>query len=218
MDPLTALLIAGGGAVVYKQVTDKNGNTSIVPQSVGTADDAEKRRRLPLASVRAPGLTRIATPGTAVYDPVATTTKSQSWYSPKGIIQSIPSEVENEVLKRAKAEYEKLSSEAKKAACKKLKESFPDSDQIQGLDCNASFDKVYQVCVAALGASAAAAATGVCGPPCGALALMATTYLGVKVEDWVNDAYSKIEGYTDDVKDWAEDKYDDVVDFIGDYF
>jgi hypothetical protein len=113
------------------------------------------------------------------------------------------SDLEQKILAKAKSEWDKLSKEAKAAACKKLKAAYPNNTQIQNIDCSAgNFQAILQATAGAAGTAAcvASGAGAAVSPLCGAAAAFIAGYVGPKLEEWTKDAYNK-------VGEWAEDGY-----------
>lgn len=98
---------------------------------------------------------------------------------------------------RAKAEYDKLSCDAKKAGAKALIKAYPTIK----LDPEKACDNTYEQIAAAAGATIAGGACAVV-PGIGTLAsplcAIAGAYLGVKVEKWVSEEWDDAKGAVGD--------------------
>lgn len=166
MNPaLLGVLIAGGVVVVTDDETARVAPVP-TPRTGTTRIGAFISTRQSLAPGSASG-----TP--LVWAPSATT-------MPNGM------DADSESLIRAQLEkeYETLSGDAKRAACERLKDQFPDDSNVQALDCaNADFQKVLNVVGAAVG-------TALCGPGCGALGIIAAEYFGEDINALWNDLTS----------------------------
>ncbi len=182
MDPVLGLALAGG-AVALAVKSGPNAVTSPAPGKSGAS-------KVPLAVslIRAKSQT-----ATGVKNP--TTAGRASTFLNTRTGGSYPTDIEAAVVKKAKAEFDKLSAAAKKAACQDLKASFPNDPGIAKLDCNApSYDQVMKA-IAAAGATAACAATGagaVVSPLCGLAGAWIAGWAGPKVKEWAEDAYDAV--------------------------
>jgi hypothetical protein len=128
----------------------------------------------------------------------------------------VPREIADKALARAKEELEKLDDKAREVVCKKLKEQYPDNQQIQAIDCSAS--STEQIVSAALVVAGAAAGTAICGPVCGTAGGMiggaiAAAY-GKDIAEFLDDGWDSVEGYAEDALDGISDGYDYVVDIF----
>jgi hypothetical protein len=184
------LLIAGGTVVGAKLLGDKaappaasKATGTATPQGATSLRDYYKSKTF--TSANGSGIK--AAPSVA----------PASSYLQQNPTTSTTKDVASKLEAEAKAAWSKLSGDAKKAACQKLKAEYPNSPEIQALNCNAP---VFQAMVAAAGA---AVGTAACGPACGALGVVAASYVGPKVEEWAKDAYEQ-------GKDWAEDAWDSI--------
>lgn len=177
MNPLFTGVLAAGG--VYVATSD---------EASGGAGGSKPRVPDPK-----PGTTRFSSwsfrsatyaPGTGVGDipnlsavMSSPLIRAQNTSSPNGL----SAEAELAIKDKLRAEYEKLSGEAKRAACERLKDQFPDDSNVQALNCaDATFQQVLNVVGAAIG-------TAVCGPACGALGVIAAQYFGEDINELWND-------------------------------
>lgn len=183
MNPaLLGVLVAGGVVLVEDEPkvtprvpTPKPGTGTVTPDP--TAPRSYAGIRLAAKPTQyAPGTGVGSIPNSTV------TTKPPLVYaSPATTASGMDAETEAAIRARLEEEYNALSGEAKRAACERLKDQFPDDSNVQALDCaNADFQKVLNVVGAAIG-------TAVCGPACGALGVLAAQYFGEDINQLWND-------------------------------
>lgn len=125
-------------------------------------------------------------------------------------------EIRDKVLARVKKEYDALTGAAKEKVCKELKAQWPDSNQIQSLDCKAgNWENLF---AAAGSVAGAAGGSALCGPPCayvgGVLGGAVGKVIGKEVGEFFEDAYDEIESVVGDAYDAAADVVDDLLDAV----
>ncbi len=124
-----------------------------------------------------------------------------------------------EVEAKAKAEYDKMSCEAKAAAGKVLAAKYG-----VVVDCNTTWADVLRITAAAMaaaGAGAACAATGI-GTTVAGWCAAAGAYLGTAFAEWANEyivgAADWLEEQWDDAKSWSEETAGAAYDEIDSWF
>lgn len=180
-DPIIALALAGGAVLAYRATEH--------------GDEPVKAKGLP--TVTSSGITAAVASLKDQMSKVALVVKPQSTFQAEKKGSSVPAAAEKAMLDKAKAEWSKLSADAKAKACESLKKANPGSSAIQALDCSKSnFDNVMKACAAA-GGTAACAASGagvVVSPLCGIAAGWIAGWAGPKFKEWASDAYSGLKG------------------------
>ena len=114
-----------------------------------------------------------------------------------------------EAEKRAKEEYNRLSSEAKRRGAAAV-----NAELGTNLTGDESFEEASAMIGAAVGGAAAAAGCAAIGAAavasqCAVLGAIAGNYLGKKLGAWLDETW-------DDVEDWAGDAYDEAKEWVGD--
>lgn len=204
MDPVTTIVLAGGGLFVASKALERPTVTASAVKGASPIGKVVSH----LAAVQG----RAAAPSSAgVKNPYVA--PRASTYLNSVPVGTHPTEHDSKVMAKAKAEFEKLSNEAKTAACKKLKATYPNSAQVQALDCGAPvFQNIIKAAAAAAGTAGciaisplSAGATAAVSPLCGAVAAWITGWAGPKLEQWSKDIYGKVEEFADDAVDVAGD-------------
>lgn len=205
------LVAAAGGAYLLATKDDgapaaTSGGTSKVAPAV--ASGATRVKTGSFALKVSQGISRAA-PAGVVKNPAVTSSASTYANALKSRALSVlgpgqPKELEDKLVAKAKSEYDKLSDDAKKAGCAKLKAQFPNNAAIQAINCDNPSSISFN---AVLTATATAVATAYCGPACGALAAVVTAYIGPKLSEWAEDAWDEI---SSGVGDAASSVYDAV--------
>ena len=212
MDPVLAIALAGGSVVAVKTI----GGEKVAPKATTKPSGAAASKvafKLKLSTTAA------SHPGAAgVKNPYVTARPSSFNDTRKGGSQ--PSEAEQAVTKEAKAAFDKLSSDAKKAACAKLKAAYPNEPSIQAIPCGGGYD-AYMKAIAAAGGTAACAATGagaVVSPLCGIAASWIASWAGPKFKEWGADAYNAGKEALGDVGSGIKSVGSSIVGGIGSLF
>ena len=187
MNELALFLAAGGAGAVAIASTSHKSSPAKRAQPAGTPRSVRARLIAPTAIVNS---------GTAgIYDPVMEETRRERYGTPGSPVGEgqppAPQEVVDQMIARAKADFEALPAEAKRAGCAKLKAQFADSPQIQALDCDASFGEIVNALCAA-GGTAIGTAFG--GPVGGAVGAIVGAYVGKAIDDYAQDAWDAVRG------------------------
>ncbi len=208
MSLAVVLLAAGGGAVGLKILGEQKAPAPATPPTSGASKGGLK---VPTAMIK-------AKVGAASVKPAAVIPPAGTFRdAPRSMFQQVagfasslggtgatgghPREVQDELERKAKAEWDKLSADAKRAACADLKRQYPNSPSIQAIPCsNPTFESVVTGIAAAGGV---AVGTAVCGPACGAIGGYLGSLAGPKLAEWTEDAY-------DGAKEWAGDAAGEV--------
>lgn len=193
MDPVSLIVLAGGGIYASKVLRETDAKTpvktAVLPSWAAAIKSAQGKAITPTS-------TRASAQG--VKNPYVVTTGS-TFKATQNKDPGHPKEIVDAVTAKAKAAYDKLSSDAKAKACAKLKAMYPNDAAIQQIPCPASWQKVMTG-IAAAGGTAACVATGAgaaVSPLCGIAAAWITSWAGPKLEEWSKDAYNAS-------KDWVE--------------
>lgn len=122
---------------------------------------------------------------------------------------------------KAKAEYDKLSAEAKKAGAARLNAAIKPSPGLTGKE---TFEEASKKIGASMGAIAGVAACNALPIPgaaqvlahtaCASLGALAGAYLGEKVGDWAEDVYDEVKSWADSAWESVGDAADTVVGWI----
>lgn len=195
MDILTLSLLGAGGYVVATADDDAPADPKPVTGGGYAATRGLVRPDAPAISRALPGASGVRDP--LIVRPIATTGNDS-------ISGGLPKEVEDELVRQAKAAWDDMSAEAKRQACEALKSEYPGNEGIQSLDCgSATFQQVLQITAAAVGLY-------VCGPPCSALGVLAAKAFGKDIEEWATKAWDGVTAAADGFKDLGEDVYDGI--------
>lgn len=188
MNPALLGVLAAGGVILATEDTDAPVVRVPTPKAGTVRYAADIRRQTTIGARVTPLVTA----------PKATTASGMD------------AESESAIRARLEKEYNALSGEAKRAACERLKDQFPDDSNVQALNCaNADFQQVLNVVGAAVG-------TALCGPACGALGVLAAQYFGEDINEMWNDISGAFSGdgdvctgtrlYLPGGKDFASDR------------
>lgn len=187
MDPALLGLLAAAGVVIATDDGTPDTGSPIEPKPVepkpGTKFDVTKTAVYQFKTA----LTGYA-PGTGVGSiPNSRPTSSPLLSAPAATsADGMTAEAEAAIREELEKKYNELSGDAKRQACERLKAQFPDDSNVQALDCaNADFQKILNVVGAAVG-------TALCGPPCGALGIIAAEYFGDDINELWNDYVASV--------------------------
>ena len=187
MDPVTAIVLVGGGAFALSQSKDAK----------ATQTATKKFNALDAGKKKAPGIKGAM----GRKEPLVVAPK-KTGVAPAGTQGA--KEVQDALAKKAKEEYEKLSAEAKTQVCIGLKKEFPNDPHIQQINCN---QPTYQQIAAGVGAAAAAAGCAATGAGATLAGICGT--VGAKIGPYVAK-YGK-EAY-EETKEFVEDAAQEVWD------
>ncbi len=184
MDPVSLIVLAGGGLYATKVLKDKDD----APAGTNRPPVAKvKTARFPEPTMN-PTSVKATSPGTMYPYQVSTSKARDATAS-----SPHPKEIEDKVMAKAKAEYDKLSVSAKQKACASLKAQYPNDKNIQALPCPGNFQQILKACAFAAG-TGACVASGVgaaVSPLCGIAAGWIAGWAGPKLEEWSKDAYNE---------------------------
>lgn len=160
------------------------------------------------------GINALVVGGAGIPDPMIYAPRMES-FGP-----SLPREVADEIVTALKKDFDKMSGEARVAACRALKVEFPDEVSIQQLDCN---QPTWELFIIALSSAAGAAiGTWLGGPYGGVLGSIIGGYSGKLLVEYGDDAWRAVSGkaeeYYDESLEWGEGVVDDVGDWLGSVF
>lgn len=97
-----------------------------------------------------------------------------------------PQEVVDAAIAALSKKWEELTGPAKREACERLKQQFPDDPAMMQLDCgSANFQKVLVAATAALAATCL---------PCSVIAIVTIALFGDKIEQFLSDAWNQLSG------------------------
>lgn len=196
MDPTSLILLAGGGLLAVKASQQNEASATTKSTTVST-----KKASLQ----RAFGVTPKAIKGsTGLKDPYVVPAQRGAPASSKASgSQSVVDAMEAKAMEKWNA----LTADAKKIACEKMKAEFPNSPQVQALDCSGSSYKQVAQALAAGAAAAGCASTGIGAAAsglCGVVGGKVGGYIYENADEWASDAW-------DSVSDAASDAWDSTI-------
>lgn len=114
-----------------------------------------------------------------------------------GSVNQLPKEIEEQIKKDLKAQWDAASGAAKVEICNRLKSQFPKDQKVQAMSCdpNMTFQTLLNI-------AGAAAGTALCGPPCGAVGIVIAAYAGPTIQSYAERAWNDVKGLGSNIADY----------------
>lgn len=189
-------ILAAGGAAVYFATRDKG---PVTGTPTGSTTPSRPRNFKSMEAVKR-GLTQSVMQKLGQVSNPSTKSGSN--------VSGYPKEIEDQIKKDLKRQWDMATDQAKVEICKRLKKQFPKDAGIQAMNCDKAASMEFQAVLNIVGAAAGMA---ICGPPCSVVGALVAAYAGPKLEEWAKDAWGEVKDGAEKGGKWVADKIGDAM-------